>query len=68
MTTTIQIQDETQSILKQLRKSLHAETYDDVINKLISRPVKPTESLYGFLGKSTRKKLLYGLRDKNDRF
>lgn len=67
MTTTIQLQEETQDILKQLRKSLHAETYDDVINKLISRPVNLNESLFGFLGKKTRKEILKGLRDDKDR-
>jgi predicted CopG family antitoxin len=67
MTTTIQIDDETQEMLKKLRKTLHAETYNEVINKLIMRPLKQEQSMYGFLGKSDRKKVLKGLRDEKDR-
>jgi len=65
MTTTIQIKDETHDLLKKLRSSLEAHSYDEVI---ISLAAMRTRSLYGFCGKRSLKEVLAGLRDKHDRF
>ena len=65
MTTTIQIKDETHDLLKKLRSSLDAHSYDEVITKLASTH---TRSLYGFCGKKSLKVALADLRDKHDRF
>ncbi len=39
MNTTIQISDHTLHLLKELKKSFHMKTYDEVINKLVHKEV-----------------------------
>ena len=68
MTTTIQINRETQDILKRLRETFHAGSYDEVIQMMAQRGVLKSESMYGILGKKSIKSVLKGLRDKNDRY
>ncbi|MDO8642415.1 MAG: hypothetical protein Q7R76_02370 [Candidatus Woesearchaeota archaeon] len=68
MATTIQVMDETRDQLQQLRKTMHAESYDEVIKKLMNTAAVPKKSLYGFLGKKNMKEILEGLRDETDRF
>ncbi|MBS3101239.1 hypothetical protein J4204_03830 [Candidatus Woesearchaeota archaeon] len=66
MPTTIQINSETLDLLKKFKDSLNAESYDDVINKVLRGGVK--KSMYGALGKEkSMKNILRGLRDESDR-
>ncbi|MBS3105535.1 hypothetical protein J4234_04715 [Candidatus Woesearchaeota archaeon] len=66
MPTTIQINSETLDLLKKFKGSLNAESYDDVINKILKGGVK--KSMYGALGKEkSMKNILRGLRDESDR-
>lgn len=67
MSTTIQVEDPTKELLEHLKQNTKARSYDEVIRALA---VKKGKSLYGSLaGKRTvsRKTLLAGLRDKEDR-
>ena len=68
MATTIQIIKDTQNMLKKLRESYHAESYDEVIQAMARRGVPKGESLYGVLGKKSIKHVLKGLRDEHDRY
>ena len=66
MPTTIQINSETLDLLKKFKDSLNAESYDDVINKVLRGGVK--KSMYGALGKEkSMKNILRGLSDESDR-
>ena len=67
MPTTIQIHEETLELLKKLRKPIKASSYDEVIVDIIKKATKPTDSLYGFLGKKSMKEILRGLRDEENR-
>ncbi len=67
MATTIQLKDETALVLKQLKGQTESHSYDDVINNLLAK-TRTEESLYGFLGKKSKKEILKNLRDKHDRF
>ena len=67
MSTTIQIDNETHEILSKLRKSLHAESYNEVIKILLKKGLHKSRSMYGFLGKMSSKVILKDLRDKSDR-
>ncbi|HLD12076.1 MAG TPA: antitoxin VapB family protein [Candidatus Nanoarchaeia archaeon] len=49
MVTTIQLQEQTMEKLKQLKKIINAETYDDVIQQLLLK-AKKRPSLAGYLG------------------
>ena len=67
MVTTIQVQDTTLLLLKKLKEETKSSSYDETIKTIaISQPKQ--ESLYGFLGKKSRKWILKDLRDKSDRF
>ena len=67
MVTTIQVQQQTLELLKKLKEETRARSYDEAITKIVVAGTK-TESLYGFLGKRSRKWILKDLRDKSDRF
>ena len=69
--TTIQLNERTLFLLKKLKEQMNASSYDEVINKKISRD--EVKSFAGFLGKyrikkMSRKDILKDLRDKHDRF
>ena len=67
MNTTVQLSYETKEILDRLKYSLHSDTYDEVIKKLI---VLKTNSMAGKLSKNkkyTREEILEGLRDEQNR-
>ncbi|PIN74462.1 hypothetical protein COV18_07460 [Candidatus Woesearchaeota archaeon CG10_big_fil_rev_8_21_14_0_10_37_12] len=65
MTTTIQIREETLDLLKRIKESSNAKSYDETIINVLS--MKTKTSLAGFLGKKPMKKILDDLRDKHDR-
>ena len=67
MTTTIQVQESTAEILKQLRKSMNAASLDEVISKVIQKSFKVDHKLHGILGKKGMKWVMKDLRDKDDR-
>ena len=67
-TTTIQVENMTVHILKQLRDQYQEPSYDSLIRLLIRKATKPTRSLYGAGGKLSRKEILNNLRDKHDRY
>ncbi len=66
MVTTIQLQENTLKTLRYLKESMHAESYDEVINLVVRKSQKPEKSLAGFLGKASMAELMEGLRDKDD--
>ena len=66
MPTTIQVDNETLELLKRFKGSLNAESYNEVIHKLLKGGLR--KSMYGALGKeSGMKNILRGLRDETDR-
>ena len=68
MTTTIQIREDTLNVLKQLKETYHAKTYDETLKEILMQ--KAPKSLAGFLGKGKKysaKQILEGLRDERDR-
>lgn len=68
MATTIQVQESTLESLKRLRKRTHALSYDELINRLIKKLAK--KSMAGALARKkryTKKEILRGLRDEEDR-
>ena len=68
MTTTIQVKEDTLEWLKRLREQYKAASYDEVIQTFIKKERTLPESGFGLLGHvASRKKILEGLRDKNDR-
>ena len=67
MVTTIQIQDRTLEMLRKVKDETKSASYDEAIKKIILRE-QNKGSFFGYLGKKTRKEILRGLRDKNDRF
>ncbi len=68
MTTTIQVNDDTISFLKQLRQEHKAPSYDSLIKILIGKSMKSKHSLWGKGGKMKMKDILKDLRDKSDRY
>ena len=66
MVTTIQVNESTLVLLKYWRKTFGFSSYDELLNTLVKRQTQ--ESLYGFLGHSSRENILRDLRDKSDRF
>mgnify|MGYP003395096717 CR=1 FL=1 len=67
MLTTIQVTDKTLQLLRKVKHETTAHSYDEAIQKLVIQKSKQ-QSLAGFLGNKTRKQILSGLRDKDDRF
>ena len=66
MPTTIQIDNETLELLKRLKNSLNADSYNNVIHIILKGGIK--KSMYGSLGKDKgMKNILRGLRDETDR-
>jgi predicted CopG family antitoxin len=47
MSTTIALKDDTYSLLKMVKEELDTPTYDDTIQKLISKIKKPKKSYFG---------------------
>lgn len=66
MVTTVQVQEDTVQLLQQERKVMGANSYDEVIKKLLTK--NRPDLLRGFLGKGNFKKFLTGLREKHDRY
>ena len=66
MKTTIQINENTLELLRNVRDNTNSNSYDDVINKIIIKSLNK-ESLFGYLGKKNKKEILKDLRDKSDR-
>ena len=66
MVTTIQLQENTLIMLKQMKQNASAGSYDELIHKMIQKCQKPEKSLAGFLGKANLVDLMEGLRDKDD--
>ena len=66
MPTTIQLNEDTARMLKNYKKQLHADTYDEVLKKILKE--RTEKSMFGFLGKNKDMKvILRGLRDETDR-
>lgn len=68
MATTIQVQEDTLELLKQMREMTKTASYDAAIKEMLKKSTRHEKSLYGFLGKKNMKQILKGLRDENDRF
>ncbi|MBI3334350.1 hypothetical protein HYZ97_02595 [Candidatus Pacearchaeota archaeon] len=49
MVTTIQVDEKTLLILKKLKEALEASSYDEAINKIAIRHLKPNKSMAGSL-------------------
>lgn len=71
MVTTIQVDEKTILLLKKLKAELAVASYDEAINKVAIKYMKPQKSMAGslgkYLGKLSRTEILKDLRDKNDR-
>ena len=68
MATTIQVTEHTLELLKQLRKTMNASSYNEVINRVIEKSMKSNKSLYGAIGRRGINWIMKGLRDKDDKF
>lgn len=68
MVTTIQVNELTLRLLKQLKQSWNVHSYDELLQTVLQKQESPKESLYGCLGKMTRTQMMKGLRDEKDRF
>ncbi len=66
MTTTIQIDRDTHELLKKLRATTGAGSYNELIQRMIREKWKK-QSLFGVLGKKPKAWVLRGLRDEEDR-
>ena len=71
MVTTIQVDEKTILLLKRLKQELEASSYDDAINKIAIKCLKPDKSLAGslqkYVGKISKQEILKDLKEKNDR-
>lgn len=71
MVTTIQIDEKTIFLLKKLKQELDASSYDEAINKIAVKCLKPEKSMAGSLrkyaGKLSKHEILNDLKDKHDR-
>ncbi len=71
MVTTIQVNEKTIMLLKKLKQELEVSSYDDAINKIAIKCLKPEISMAGslkkYVGKLSKQDILHNLRDKNDR-
>ena len=71
MVTTIQVDEKTILLLKKLKQELEASSYDDAINKIAIKCLKPDKSMAGSLrkyaGHLSKKEILNELKDKHDR-
>lgn len=67
MVTTIQIQSETLELLKKMKETTKARSYDETITKIVTERMSKG-SMAGIIGRKPRKWILKGLRDKSDRF
>ena len=47
MVTTIQVQDATKQMLEKLKEMEHAESYDELINKIASEKLGTPKSMFG---------------------
>ena len=69
MATTIQVNEETLELLKKYKEQMHAETYDEVIRKFMTKGLgEYAKKFKGYLGNLNRNELMKDLRDKKDRF
>lgn len=66
MATTIQVSEETHKLLKRLRETYGAPSYDEVLQHM-HRDIVRRESFAGALKHIPKRRLLEGLRDKSDR-
>mgnify|MGYP001567707663 CR=1 FL=1 len=71
MVTTIQVDEKTILLLKKLKQELMASSYDDAINKIAVKCLKPNKSMAGslkkYVGKLSKGDILNELKDKHDR-
>ncbi len=68
MTSTIQIEDHTLVMLKNLKSAYKTKTYDEAINRLLRK--KLTKSMFGKLAKGKKYSMgdvLKGLRNESER-
>ncbi len=65
--TTIQINDTTLQILKQMKENLNLPSYESVIQWMLKKTLRPKKSMYGVLGHSSMEEIMKGLRDEEDR-
>lgn len=66
MATTIQLEEETHELLKKVKESHKARTYDETVRAILVE-AWPKKSMWGILGKRPLRQLLDGLRDERDR-
>lgn len=71
MVTTIQVNEKTILLLKKLKQQLEASSYDDAINYVAVKCLKPENSMAGSLkrytGELSKHNILIDLKEKNDR-
>lgn len=71
MVTTIQVDEKTILLLKKLKQTLEVSSYDEAINKIAIKCLKPEKSMAGslkkYVGRLSKQEILNDLKDKNDR-
>ncbi len=68
MVTTVQVEDGTLKLLKQLKQETNSKTYDEVIQVLSKKRFKSMAGALAGKKKYTSDEILKGLRDERDRF
>jgi heme oxygenase len=71
MVTTIQVNEKTIILLKKIKNELGASSYDDAINKIAKRCLKPEKSMASslrrYVKELSKEEILKNLKEKNDR-
>ena len=72
MVTTIQVDEKTLLLLKKLKESLDASSYDEAITKIAIKHMKPEKSMAGSLKKYypnySREKIVKELKEERRKF
>jgi hypothetical protein len=71
MVTTIQVNEKTLMLLKKLKAELKVKSYEEALTRVVVERAG-RKSMAGFLGrkygKMSKREILEGLREKNDRY
>jgi hypothetical protein len=66
--TTIYVDKKTLKILQKIKEKNKLKSYEETIQMLLKQAMESKKSMFGVLGKKSRKEILKGLRDEEDRF
>jgi ribosomal protein L10 len=66
--TTIYVDKKTLKILQKIKEKNKLKSYEETIQMLLKQAMESKKSMFGVLGKKSRKEILEGLRDEEDQF